>query len=132
MESLDRGPRSAGAERRRRDESAVFRQRFSARQAWAGIGCGERELNSGLLVRLLLPLQGRDETIYFCEELFLADRWVFREHRHGAFSDVGLAGLPRPAPHLTVGQQGKPTKIMGPARVVQVGQQVFESELNGS
>jgi hypothetical protein len=44
--------------------------------------------------------------------------------------NAGLTRLTRPTPDFAVAQQGEPTQVLVPTRVVQVGKQVLKPELN--
>jgi hypothetical protein len=78
-----------------------------------------------------VALQRRDEGVDLFQELVPADAGVLGEHPRGPFGNIGLAGQARPIPDFAVRQQGKPAQIGVPTRVMQVGQEVFEHQLNG-
>jgi hypothetical protein len=79
---------------------------------------------------LLVALQSGNQPVYLVQKLFLADAGVLCEHLGCTLRDIRHTGLTGPTSHLAVGQQREPTKLIVPARVVQVGQQVLKAKLN--
>ena len=70
-----------------------------------------------------------DKVIHLVQKILAAVMRVLGKYRGGVFGQFDLAGLARPATHLTVGEEGKAPQLALAACVHEIGEQVVESQL---